>query len=218
LHLARATRAWCRESRVNFAFHKSHDPGLPRWREMAMTSDRIIRVEAAVQDLLRRDDAPAAANLLIVEHGADVFGLLLAVLDNPSIARRVYVTLCERAASELSQFDWKCALHVWLYALARRILREQRDEERTLAATESDMRIKDLVAEVVANVRRVLSPDERALLILRVDRGFEWEQLAITELDVQPADVAAGAQVIRDRYENLLRRIRHLATRELEPE
>ena len=77
---------------------------------------------------------------------------------------------------------------------AGRIALEVRDGTRPHARTENRDRL--------AAARAALAPDEQTLLILRVDRGLAWEEVA----EIMSATPAA----LRKRYERLRARLAQL--------
>ncbi len=170
----------------------------------------VSELERRVRALLDRGDIAAAADLLLGEYGADVFGFLVGVLEDKRMARAMYGGVVERVTAELSAFQWKCSPRVWLYSLARRELNQRRAAPRSIADTEV-WRHAGLVT-VIGAVRRALTEEERELLILRVDRLLDWYSLAITQLGETAVFtvIVSEARLLRRRIEALRERIESL--------
>ena len=69
-------------------------------------------------------------------------------------------------------------------------------------------------------LRAKLSPDEQALLTLRVDRELEWREIARVLADDELADDAAvtrAAAGLRKKFERLKEKLRRLAAEDPEP-
>lgn len=203
---------------MQVGLHNAPSPGPPVWTHSVTERDQGSTADALVRELLERDDRPAALAAVVAAYGAELFGLLLGVLDNSLVADEVYADVLARAAVELEHFDGRHPLRIWLYAVARGALRDrrQRQHRRGDDATVDDV-VSDALLPVVAAVRRGLSEEERELLILRIDRALDWDQLALVELggDAPTAQVRSEAQRVSARFEKLLERVRALAELEL---
>ena len=84
-----------------------------------------------------------------------------------------------------------------------------RTETLSYFRTEKRTRLEEL--------RQKLSPEERELLILRVDRGLAWNDLASVLADddqrLDEVDVAREAARLRKRFQVLKERLREMARR-----
>jgi RNA polymerase sigma-70 factor (ECF subfamily) len=117
----------------------------------------------------------------------------------------------------LPGFRRECPVRVWCYRLAwhaaARFLRDPyRGRGRRLETTE----LSRLVAEVRSSVflgrdqarqatldrlREGLTPDERTLLVLRVDRGLAWSEVALVLSD--DGGLLVEESALRKRFERL---------------
>jgi RNA polymerase sigma-70 factor (ECF subfamily) len=107
----------------------------------------------------------------------------------------------------IARFAWQCSFRTWAYAVARRVsLRQRRDEGRHAAhrvPLDENSAVLRIAAEVrtrtlsflrterrdrFARVRDALPPEDRELLILRVDRRLAWNELvhALQDGDAEP--------------------------------
>ena len=119
-------------------------------------------------------------------------------------------------------------MRVWCYRLAwhaaARFLRDPyRGRGRRLETTELSRLIDEVRSSVflgrdqarqatLDRLRGGLSPDERALLVLRVDRGLSWGEVALVLSDEQGAPVEESA--LRKRFERLKEKLAGQARRE----
>jgi DNA-directed RNA polymerase specialized sigma24 family protein len=154
-------------------------------------------------------------------HGPELFGFLVAVVDDVEGAAVVYADVSRRVATELETFRWRYPLRTWLYAVARRELRERRLRRRLPPQPPANVDDGRVAASApcapstgaIAAIRRALSEEEREILILRVDRQLDWLELAITTLgDGVPADsLATMARFLRARVGAIIARVERVA-------
>jgi RNA polymerase sigma-70 factor (ECF subfamily) len=155
--------------------------------------------EMAVREALARDDVREAVESTLALYGAEVFGFMTGVVDDPVMARDVYVRFAERMWRAVGRFRWHCSLRTWCYALARSEMARRRAEPPRSARVPSARAtltagpdVDSLSACTMAGgtlrgrvdiLRSELVPEDRELLVLRVDRGFSWRDMALTILD-----------------------------------
>ncbi len=170
--------------------------------------------------LVLAGDVTSAAGAALAAHGAELFGFLIGVLDDVSAARTLYVELRDRVAGELGAFRWQCPLRTWLYAQSRRALREHRlgrAEDLDLSSDSSQLasvsRRRTRAARAMTKLRRSLTEEERELLILRVDRRLDWDDLALTSLGERAASgaLAAESRLERQRMDAIVARLEVVA-------
>ena len=179
-------------------------------------------------------DYVSAATLVIEGYGGEIMAFLLARLRSRSDADEVFATIAEKLWTGLPQFEWRCSLRSWLYRLARNAAidfstaaqnRPERhvalsqhgspswlaDRVRSATATYQQTAAKDRVREL----REKLAEDDQMLLILRVDRGMDWRELAAAMGDetapLEGADLDREAARLRKRFERIKDRLRELA-------
>ncbi|MBL8742515.1 MAG: hypothetical protein JNK04_15510 [Myxococcales bacterium] len=163
----------------------------------------------------------AIAETAIRAHGAEIFGLLVA-LHGRSDAQEVYGSFAEGIARAAPSFRGDASLRTWAYAIARkaglRYLRDKRRERAVLSPLEHhpsalDRRAGSRGASQSAEghlerIRNRLSRTDREILILRVDRGFTFAQIA----DITAASTDTGGREreearLRQRYAAIKRRL-----------
>jgi DNA-directed RNA polymerase specialized sigma24 family protein len=209
------------------AFTSGRRVGLPTISIMLPRSRRdprsveANRVADRVRGLLRARDEVGACREALLAYGAEVYGFLLGVLDDPATAGALYADVQKRVATEVGGFVQRCSLRTWLYLLARRELRERRlqgrDEtpSRSLPASGERRRTQP---DPISDLRVSLTQEERELLILRVDRDFTWCDVALTELGERTVDRYQIAQVtrsVRERVEAIVERLRQAAANDI---
>jgi RNA polymerase sigma-70 factor (ECF subfamily) len=193
------------------------------------------------QELRRRagaGDHAGTTTLALEGYGPEIFRFLHAIHRSDDETAEVFARFSEGLWRGLPSFDWGCTLRTWAYAVAQRTsLRYRRDEGRRAARhaplpTEDLARVEQRVrtetlsylrterkSRLVA-LRDALPPEDRALLILRVDRGLEWKDLAraLREDDSdQPLDEAAlkrEAARLRKRFQLVKERLLEMGRRE----
>lgn len=168
-------------------------------------------------------------------YGPEILGFLLAILRDEELAREVYSDWTEDVCRGLAGFRWQSTFRTWAYMLARHAwhralaraegagtvplseapeIAERVVHERTptLPYLRTDLKKK------VARLREDLAAEDQALLILRVDRGLAWMEIA--EVMLGPGGGRRGraleteAAALRKRFERVKERLRDLARRE----
>jgi hypothetical protein len=137
-------------------------------------------------DLSAGNRSGAVSNTLAV-YGCEVFGFVTAAVAEQQSGHDAYARFVETLFHELPRFAWRCQLRTFVYFLACWQLRTMRpgpaivaisvETRRTLPASQHPA-----PRSVVAAVRRSLAPEDRELLVLRFDRGFNWREIALTSM------------------------------------
>ncbi len=156
-------------------------------------------LDARIRALLERGDALGASTEALRALGPEVLGFLVRVLGSEADADEVFAATSERLWRSLSSFQWRCSLRTWMYVIARHeIDRYRRGAQRHERGRVSASALEEVVAHVttrsrsalraerrdaVAKLREELPEDDRAILILRVDRGLAWDEIALSFLD-----------------------------------
>jgi RNA polymerase sigma-70 factor (ECF subfamily) len=178
-------------------------------------------------------DIHGAATLVIQELGPELLGFLVVLIRDRSDAGEVFADVCVRIWKGLATFRWESSLRTWCYVLARRAAghhRRSRDAWKTRHVPLSDAGdLEPLIVRIrtttlaglreqdrtrAERLREQLSPDEQALLTLRIDRGLEWRDLAqvLADHPLEESEVTRAAAALRKRFERLKERLRALAT------
>jgi len=188
-----------------------------------MSVDRE-RLEREVREQCAAGAIPRAAELAVRGYGPEILGFLTALLRSPDDADDVFSIWCERVLRGLPAFGWECSLRTYGYTIARNaahnLARDRRARERRvrpalgtteISAVEQQVRtetrpyLRTEAKTKLEELRDSLPPEDRMLLVLRLDRGLEWKDVARVMLGEEKAgDTAAltrEAQRLRKRFQ-----------------
>lgn len=170
-------------------------------------------LDGRVQALLERGDLEGAATAALGDLGPAVFGYLCSLADEDD-ARDVFSIFSEDLWRGLPGFRRECSLRAWAYRLAWHALaRFHRDPFRRRGVRLPSEAASRLAASIAASsqmpgsrrdrlrtLRASLDPEDQTLLVLRVDKELEWEDVAaVLSADGRPVTAAA----LRKRFERL---------------
>jgi len=191
-------------------------------------------IEPHLRDAWLARDLDTCATAVVRDYGPDIAGFLVALLRNRSDAAEVFSMFCEDLWRGLPQFAGRSTLKTWSYTVARhaalRYLRDPRHkpdrftsltESRELAAAIDQVRTTTLmhkrseIKDRIAQLRDELDPDDRALLVLRIDRGLPWRDVArvLDGDELSDADLDRRAATLRKRLERLKHELREKAAK-----
>ncbi len=156
-------------------------------------------VEAELAQLIAERAFDRAATRALEAYGDEVYGFLVNHLGGESDAAEVFAQMGEDLWKGLPKFGARCSVRTWLYVLARHAAsRFRRSPWAHRARRTGDSKLDDAIArprtgtrpwqrtdvkDRFAALRETLDPDDRALLVLRVDRGMPWGDIARVTLD-----------------------------------
>lgn len=176
-------------------------------------------LEARVRNHLEEGLLRDAFELGVQGYGPEVLGYLSAVLRDDAMAREAYATLLEQLWLGLAKFEGGSSFRTWMYAFAFRLAARQR---RTLRRRrEQPLGSQDFLDSVrpstalyrrteardwLTRTRAQLGASEQSLLVLRVDRGLGWDEVA--------AVMNVPAAALRKRFERIKERLREAAQRD----
>lgn len=190
-------------------------------------------LEAEVRSHCERGDFDAATSAAVRGYGQEVFSFLMARLRSEDRAGDVFSATCESLWTTMRTFEWRCSMRTWLYKLARSAaVREERSpanrRDRRLGLSQVSELVDRVRTRTVAHLRTEvkdefqklrdeLDPEDQTLLILRIDRGLDWNEIArVVEEDadgneVGDEQVKRAAARVRQRFQKLKKRLRELA-------
>lgn len=195
-------------------------------------------IEGAIRRCLQQGDHEGAATALLRGHGREIFSFLAAVHRGEDDAAEVFSLFTEGVWRGLPRFEGRATFRTWSYAIARKAsLRYRRDERRRERRFEAlpDGSVLAGVAQAVrtetlwylrtqprtrfAALRDSLPPEDRELLVLRVDRKLPWNELARVLRDegeeaLEGEALKREAARLRKRFQLLSERLRELGRRE----
>jgi RNA polymerase sigma-70 factor (ECF subfamily) len=201
-------------------------------------SDERAEIEGRIVGVLSAGDRKGAATELLRAYGAEIFGFLMATLRDETAANDAFSRFSEDLWRGLPGYEARATLRVWAYTIARHAaLRERaapyRKRERNLPLdaegavgklgelaqairTETAPFLRTEFKTKIEKLREQLSEDERTLLVLRVDRGLEWIDIARVFLsgDELPSEASLSKESakLRKRFQLVKDKLRRLAS------
>jgi RNA polymerase sigma-70 factor (ECF subfamily) len=181
--------------------------------------------EQAIRALCEASSHPAATTAALQLYGVELLGFLRALAHNHDLASEAFAELGEDIWKGLPKFRWESSLRSWLYQLARNALAQlRRDPRRRLdrnlplsIAPEMAALVRTMTLEIQRTevkdefrvLREQLDPEEHEILLLRLDRGLAWKDIARILGGDDQLDARAAA--LRKRFERAKERLKKLA-------
>ncbi|MBE7484975.1 MAG: sigma-70 family RNA polymerase sigma factor [Polyangiaceae bacterium] len=182
-------------------------------------------------------DLAGATTVALRGYGPELFGFLMAFHRDETMASEVFSEASERIWKGLPGFSWQSSFRTWAYAVTRRAaLTHQRDARRrgrrqqalpegsALSVVADQVRsatLEHLKTETktrAAALRESLPREDQELLILRIDKGLAWNELAQVLHDGDdPLDAETlkrEAARLRKRFQLAKEKLLELARRE----
>jgi RNA polymerase sigma-70 factor (ECF subfamily) len=193
-------------------------------------------LEATIRAACVAGEYGRAATLTVEGYGTDIMAFLLARCGSRGgVAEEVFGIFAEKLWVGLPRFEWRCSMRSWAYRLARNAANDYVSSagnrpERNLPLSQNapPSQVMDRVRTTTASYRRTaakdrmrelretLPADDQMLLILRIDRGLDFRELAeaLNDSDA-PLDsegLEREAARLRKRFERVKEQLRELAT------
>ena len=194
---------------------------------MGATTTQQAETDGEIVRLLEAGDLEAAATGALRTYGPQVLAYLHLFMRDDEAAHEVFSQFGEDLWTGISQFRGECSVKGWLYKLAthaaHRFFREAYHHHVRRLRTGEASRIAAEIRSSFASYQRVavrdrlsrirdqLAPEEQALLMLRVDQGLTWPEIA--EILWDPDD-PVDALALRKRFSRLRKKLRVLAKAE----
>jgi RNA polymerase sigma-70 factor (ECF subfamily) len=170
--------------------------------------------EAELEAHIRSRAFDRAATHALETYGAELYGFLVTLAGGESDATEIYAQVCEDLWNGLPNFGRRCSVRTWLYVLARHAAaRYRRSPWNHRTRRTDDSRLDEFVArsrtqtqpwlctdvkDRFSALRQSLDADDRALLVLRVDRALPWQEVARVMLDEdKPGEETLSREVDR---------------------
>jgi len=192
------------------------------------------RLESELREACDAGNLRDAATRAIKGYGPEILGYLSAMTRCEADAAEVFSTFCENLWRGLPGFRWASSFRTWSYTLARHALSRfgrdpSRRASRNLPLSEASevfamaervrsttmVHLRTAVKNEFALLRDKLEPDDRTLLVLRVDRQMSWTDIAHVmwqeEAEATDDDIRRGSAALRKRFERAKDRLRRLA-------
>ncbi len=178
--------------------------------------------EETIHEALARGDPDRAASEAIRGFGPQILGYLTRVLGSADDAADAFSLFSEQLWRGMRRFEGRSSVRVWAYRVAwtaaMRVAedgwRRRRERLRTSMASRlaaevlmGTPRAEAIEPAELQRLRGALRPDERSLLVLRVDQRLSWKEVA--EVMREEGDTVDEA-ALRKRFERVKRRLREM--------
>jgi RNA polymerase sigma-70 factor (ECF subfamily) len=186
-------------------------------------------IEVEVTQLRAAGQLKELATLVIDRYGPEVLSFLETMLRDHADAGDAFAQACEDLWKGLPRFEGRASMKTWFYTLARhavsRLRRSSYQKRVTPLSDISDVadrvrsrtrpHLKTEVKVGVAEIRASLNETDRMLLVLRVDRGMSWNDVARVMAENEDGDsdeeLARAAARLRKRFQSVKELIRQRA-------
>lgn len=178
-------------------------------------------LDAKVRALVARGEYDRATERVLREYGDELARYLRSQLANDADALDGFQRMSEELWKSLARFDGRCSTRTWCYMLARHAAIYIRTQPRhareqlvssipSIQQAATEMFSNSLVErahqhEVLVEAKEALDPDDRTLLVLRIDRNLSWREIAVVLLgeDAGEADVTKKSASLRKQFERV---------------
>lgn len=185
--------------------------------------------EANIRSACQSGDFAGATTATLRRYGPEVFGFLVGVYGDETAAEEAFSLFSERIWRNIGAFHWSSSIRTWLYVVARNALADIRREGaryRRRHASASDSSISEVAEHVrtatlsgfrtekrtaINQLRDELEEEDRALLVLRVNRDLPWRDIAHVLGAESEDDATREAARLRKRFQFVKERLRSLA-------
>ena len=175
-------------------------------------------------------DYRTVTTLAIMRYGKGIHSVMADRLRSEADAWDVFSLFAEALWRGLPGFQWRSTLRAWAYRIARNAtvrwaMASERKPGRNLpmegSVAEAIVRLRSSTlvhfkTEVKTEIRRLreeLPEPDQVLLILRVDKELEWDEVATALVDDDlPADeLRRESARLRKRFQEVIKKLRKLA-------
>lgn len=190
-----------------------------------MAVEEQVDREREIRALCEAAAFPEATTGALRMYGVELLGFLRALANNHDLAAEAFAELGEDVWKGLPRFRWESSLRSWLYSLARNALAQLRRDPRRRLERNLPLSIAPDMAALVRTatleiqrteikdefrvLREQLDPEEHEILLLRLDRGLAWKDIA--RILGGDDNVDSRAAALRKRFERAKERLKKLA-------
>jgi RNA polymerase sigma-70 factor, ECF subfamily len=203
--------------------------------KLAMTvREDSAALEARIRAHCEEAELRHATTLLLQGYGRELLGFLIARLRDRDAAGEVFSRFTEDLWRGIADFRWQCSARVWAYTLARHAASRYLHETRRRRVVQLPLSVAGPLSGIAEQIRtstlhslrtetksqlRLLRErlplDDQTLLVLRVNRGLAWTEIAqvmLHEGEVADRDLLEkGAARLRKRYQVAREKLRAMA-------
>ncbi len=202
--------------------------------EFSLKDTSAAAREEAIRQHCEGRRFPEAASVAIQQYGPELLRFAVALVRSTSEADDVFAEACERIWLNLPEFRFESSFRTWAYTIVKRLcfdrlrspgarrcrslsaagpLSQIQEQVRTQTASFLHSEVKDKLEQI----RATLSPEDQALLSLRIDRDLSWSEIAdvMGESGSLAPEARKGQEAaLRKRFERLKDRLRQLAAKQ----
>ncbi|HMI86335.1 MAG TPA: sigma-70 family RNA polymerase sigma factor [Polyangiaceae bacterium] len=178
----------------------------------------VASFDAEVRELLVAGQERRAADRLLMRLSPELRPFLHRLLGDVTLADEAHSATCERLWRGLATFRWECSLRSWSYIIARREASRVRARAARAGIHQTTLSKADQVVARLGSTSRTfstsrrdqmdtlrasLSDEDRDLLVLRVERGLAWKEIAaafLEEHESEPETIGREAARLRQRF------------------
>lgn len=195
----------------------------------------IAGVSANNEDDLRRawesGDLSTVAQLALERYGREIFAVIRAQLRSDPDACEAFSLFAEALWRGLPGFQWRSTLRAWAYRIARNAAvrwatASERKPERNVPMDEAGiyqlaervrsetlLYLQTRVKSAIRRLREELPQPDQVILILRVDKNLDWDEIAaaLADEDKAPDEIKREAARLRKRFEIVTKKLRTMA-------
>lgn len=178
-------------------------------------------LDAKVRAYVARGQADRATEKILREYGTELARYLRSQLASEADAQEAFSRMSVELWRSLARFDGRCSTRTWCYMLARhaaiyiRTLPHHQREQLvssipSVQQAATEMFSNSLVEgvhqhEVYLEAKEALDPDDRTLLVLRIDRNLTWREIAVVLLGeaASEAELTKRSAALRKQFERV---------------
>jgi RNA polymerase sigma-70 factor (ECF subfamily) len=200
-------------------------------------SEPQSEIDQAIRTACENKDFQSAATRILAIYGPEVLSFLNSRLRSQSDGEEAFSMFAEDLWKGLPGFEFRCSVRGWLYTLARNAanryatapqnrrarnlsVSDQESVSAAIARARSATQVhkRTDVKEKVRSLRERLALEDQTLLILHIDRGLPWRELAMVMHDegerLAGEALTREAARLRKRFERVKSELRELAIAE----
>jgi RNA polymerase sigma-70 factor (ECF subfamily) len=190
-------------------------------------------IEKSIRDAFGAGDLEGAATAALDLYSDEILSFLALRLRSTPDAQEAFSMFAEDFWVGLPKFGWRSSVRTWAYMIARNAAARYASAphrrgarnltltatgrlshlvERARSATQLHHRSE--VKDRVRALRERLDPDDQMLLVLRVDRGLSWRDLAIAMLgddELDDTGLEREAARLRKAFERVKTQLKQMA-------
>jgi len=182
-----------------------------------------LELERSVSDALAARAYAQAATLALKGYGPSVYAYLRAVLRDEDLADESFSRFAEKLWRSIADFRGESSFATWSFRLAwyatkelkRELARKRERPASTGELSQLVLAVRESTASYLrtgardrwAKLRESLDPEERSLLLLRIERRLPWKEVVAVMAD---EGTPAAEAALRKRFERLRVKLRQL--------